>query len=193
MIKEFRISTLSVSLVMFVLGLILTIKPAMSVRLICYMIAGGLLILSVSRLIAFIKARRSGGPGAAANMTFTVVSVVVAVLIAMNPDALAGVIPVVLGVFIVIDGIILILSGITYREFLPRRGISSFIFGVILLVLGIYSIRHSFSVQVMLMRFLGIALLISGGSNLLNHFMLERADSKKKDALTVDFEVHKRD
>ena len=191
MVKEYRISALSVSLIMFVLGLILTIKPVMSVRIICYIIAAGCVALAISRVVASIKMKKSAVGGSTANLLFALIFLGIAAYIAFNPDSFAGIIPVILGVFILVDGAVLILTGITYRDYLPRRGLSSLLFGVLLVFLGGYSILHGFEVQVILMRFLGIALFISGGSNIINQLMLERADRKRIDATTVDFEVHK--
>ena len=191
MVKEFRISTISTAIVMLVVGCVLLIKPETSLYIICLGLAVAFFALALTRLLQYLRLRSESKAKSVGNLVAMIISVALGVYLILNPDTIARFIPIVLGIIVAIDGVFLVITAFAYIHYLPYRGIITWILGIAAIFLGIFSIKHSFAIQVTLMRFLGASLVAAAVFTIVNHIMIEGAASKRVNATTVDFEAIK--
>ena len=61
------------------------------------------------------------------------------------------------------------------------------VIGILNIVLGLIILKYNFATQVVLMRFIGIALLVAAITSVSNGFMVTDANKRKNEAQSVDF------
>lgn len=192
MSKDFRLSTILMSAVMLLTGLVFLLKPRLSIRIICYAIAAVFLVFAVTRLIVYLKEKSDNRAKALGSLLIAIASLVVSLIFVLRPHAITQIIPIVLGFIVMVDGIVLIIAGLLYRAFLPRHGLYSFLIGLLCLLLGFLAITHSFDTQILFMQFIGASLAVSAVASLINRIMIEYAERRKEKALSVDFAEEER-
>lgn len=187
MVKEFRLSAMITSAIMLVIGFVFLLKPALSIKIICYAIAAVFLVFAVSHLIGNFMLKRRTGSGSVWDIIISIITLALAIVFIVRPVTIAQIIPIILGIIVLADGAVMVISWVVYRSFIPKGGIATLLIGLVCIVLGYLAIAHSFGTQVVFMQFIGASLIVAGGSNVFSQFMLEAADRRKKNAVTVDF------
>lgn len=190
--QTIRNNSLLSTFLMLAMGLIFLLDPKMSVKIICTIIAAGFLVFAFSRLFAYFSLKKAGeksGLPVKINLAGAIVTAIISVIIFLNPQTLGAFIPIVIGTVIIVQGVIFIGCGVFWNSFLPKRGMASFIIGILNILLGFLAIRYNFATQLLLMRFIGIALVIAAVTNIANGIMVTNANKKRDDARTVDFDT----
>ncbi|MBQ6583096.1 MAG: DUF308 domain-containing protein [Mogibacterium sp.] len=189
MIKELRLSNIAISVIMLAAGIVLLWKPATSLQIICYAIAAVLVLLALTRIVAYIRLKKESTVSALVNALIAVILFIAALFVFLRWQKVAGILPTVLGVLIMVDGVMLIITGIAYHKYMARKGLASLLPGLICVIGGYFAISHSFETQLFLMRFVGGSLIASAVFNLINQVLIERADTMKRNVTTVDFDT----
>lgn len=186
MAKHLRLTSVITSLLMLAAGIFLLNKPRTSIKMICTAIAVCFLVLAATRLIAYLRLKKENTLGAFGNMVLAIILLVAAILFFVHPFSVTQIIPITLGIIILANGIILIVSGAVYRSFLPKKGLISILIGLLCVGLGWYATTNPFATNLMFMKYVGIAFIISAGSNIINQalaeigeFRLKRAEANK--------------
>lgn len=182
--KQYRITTLIGAVPMFILGLIFSAHPELSVQLICYSIAALTGVMTAIELFQSAKLRRVTGSISVAGYASAIFFVVLTVILLLQPHSITSMIPVILGILIILGGVLIIGSGVLYRGFLPRNGIYTFGLGAIAILLGVicFAVRLRFEYDTMIIRFIGISMLFTSIASLVNFVMVNRAASLKEEA-----------
>ncbi|MBQ6622228.1 MAG: DUF308 domain-containing protein [Mogibacterium sp.] len=189
MIKEIRLSAIGSFVLMLAAGILLLCKPKLSLQILCYAVAIAFALLAVTRLIAYIRLKKENSGQALLNAVLAIFLFAVALYVLVKWETVAGILPTILGVLVIIDGAALIFTGIGYNRYLPKKGLSSYILGILCIGLGYFTIAHSFSTQIFFMRFIGATLVLSAIFNAVNQILIERADVRKRDYATVRFDT----
>lgn len=171
MVKHLRLTSVITSLLMLASGYFLAVNPKTSIKLICTAIAVCFLVLAATRFVTYISLKKESPVAATSNLVLAVILVIAALLFFFHPFSITDIIPIALGIIMLANGIILIVTGAVYRAYLPKHGIISILIGLLSVGLGYYAISNPFATQIMFMRYVGIAFIISGACNLLNEIL----------------------
>ncbi|HKK95918.1 MAG TPA: DUF308 domain-containing protein [Anaerovoracaceae bacterium] len=181
--KSFKFTTLMSSLIMIALGLLLALKPELSIKMISYGIASAVLLFGIVNLISYFKKKAFTPTSAMLNLIFAIFSILLGLLIIIKPLLMASLIPIFLGLIIIVDGSLLLFAGLTYRKFLPKQGLTSIIIGIIIIIFGCIVVLYPFATELVLMTFIGISLVLTGATNLTNQLLIEFKTNKNEPTL----------
>lgn len=159
------------------LGLVLLIWPGTTMRIVCTLLGGMLLIYGLLQIVLWLISRErtmiSQGM-----MVFGIVLAVIGVWILMQPEMIIMAVPVIVGVLIVIHGIHNIVQAIALKKDDYDRWWLAFLFGALTVVLGGILVYNPFEVAETVVRFIGIFLIYDGVSDI---WILSRVFKVKRD------------
>lgn len=102
LMKNFSRSSLISSIVLIVLGVLLIFQSEATIISISYIIGGVLILLGVLALLRFVKNSNKDAKSEL-DIIYGIVTIILGVLIINNPQAIASIIPFVLGISIIIN------------------------------------------------------------------------------------------
>lgn len=177
--KSFKFTALTSSVIIILLGMVLTLKPELSIKMICYGVAASIFLFGAVNLISYLRKKAMTPKSAIFSLILGIFSILLGIFIFIRPLTLAALIPVFLGLIIMVDGSLLFFTGLAYRKLLPRQGLTSILVGLIIVIFGGIIILYPFATEIILMTFIGISLVITGVSNLINQLLIEFKSKKE--------------
>lgn len=156
--KVFNISMIS-SVLLFLFGLILTVNAEGFIKSITVAIGVILLLIGVFPVIDYFRYRKDG-LGASIGLISGIFSIVCGLMLLINEDLLMILIPVFIGVWMIINGINKIQVSFEIKDLGEKSWIITFIYSVLIMVLGGYFIVNPISGATTVTSFIGIILCI---------------------------------
>lgn len=191
MTKTYKISALGVSIATTIVGAVLFLKPEISLKLICYAVSIIVLAYSASKFVQYFATKNNEERSSTPALIAAVFTALLGLFLVLRPTTISQIIPIVLGIIIIVNGLLIFGLGIFYRLFLPKNGMLSIIFGLICIILGLLCTLYSFESQLILIQFIGISLLVSGITSLLNDIFVIKAMGEKAKVMDVEFTTTK--
>lgn len=156
--KVFNISMIS-SVLLFLFGLILTVNAEGFIKSITVAIGVILLLIGVFPVIDYFRYRKDG-LGASIGLISGIFSIVCGLMLLINEDLLMILIPVFIGVWMIINGINKIQVSFEIKDLGEKSWVITFIYSVLIMVLGGYFIVNPISGATTVTSFIGIILCI---------------------------------
>lgn len=156
--KVFNISIIS-SVLLFLFGLILAINAEGFIKSITVAIGVVLLLIGVFPVIDYFRYRKEG-LGASVGLISGIFSIVCGLMLLINEDLLMILIPVFIGVWMIINGINKIQVSFEIKDLGEKSWIITFIYSILIIVLGGYFIVNPISGATTVTSFIGIILCI---------------------------------
>ena len=156
--KEFNISIIS-SLLLFLFGLILAVNAEGFIKSITVAIGVVLLLIGVFPVIDYFRYRKEG-LGASVGLISGIFSIVCGLMLLINEDLLMILIPVFIGVWMIINGINKIQVSFEIKDLGEKSWVITFIYSILIMVLGGYFIVNPISGATTVTSFIGIILCI---------------------------------
>lgn len=156
--KVFNISIIS-SLLLFVFGLVLAVNAEGFIKSITVAIGVVLLLIGVFPVIDYFRYRKEG-LGASVGLISGIFSIVCGLMLLINEDLLMILIPVFIGVWMIINGINKIQVSFEIKDLGEKSWIITFIYSILIIVLGGYFIVNPISGATTVTSFIGIVLCI---------------------------------
>ena len=150
--KVFNISIIS-SLLLFLFGLVLAVNAEGFIKSITVAIGVVLLVIDYFRY-------RKEGLGASVGLISGIFSIVCGLMLLINEDLLMILIPVFIGVWMIINGINKIQVSFEIKDLGEKSWIITFIYSILIIVLGGYFIVNPISGATTVTSFIGIILCI---------------------------------
>lgn len=191
MTKTYKISALSASIATTIVGGVLFIKPEISLKLICYAVAIMVLAYSASKFVQYFAMKNNEQVSSTTALLVAVFTALLGLFLVLKPTTISQIIPIILGIIIIANGLLIFGLGIFYRLFLPKNGMLSIVFGLVCIILGLLCTLYSFKSQLILIQFIGISLLVSGISGLINNIFVIKAMGEKAKVTDVEFTTSK--
>ena len=179
--KSFKFTTLISSVILVVVGMVLTLKPELSIKMIAYSIGASILLFGLVNLISYFRKKALAPKSAMVNLILSIFSILLSLLIIIKPLMMASLIPIFLGLIVIVDGSLLFLTGLAYRKMLPSQGLISVLIGIVIIIFGCVIVLYPFATEVILMTFIGISLVITGCTNLINQLLIEFKSKKENE------------
>ncbi|NLY82348.1 MAG: hypothetical protein GX078_06190 [Clostridiales bacterium] len=184
LLKSLRLSTIMSSVIMLILGFALVLKPEMSIKMICYGCSAAFIAFGIISLFGYFIKKNINPRGAMLNLVLSIFTVLLGLFIFIRPIAVSSIIPIILGITLIVDGSLLFITGINFRKELPRKGLVAILIGLGICLLGIAIVLYPFESEIFLMTFIGISLIFTGISNLINQFIIEHNLKKLEKDIT---------
>lgn len=156
--KVFNISIIS-SLLLFLFGLVLAVNAEGFIKSITVAIGVVLLLIGVFPVIDYFRYRKEG-LGASVGIISGIFSIVCGLMLLINEDLLMILIPVFIGVWMIINGINKIQVSFEIKDLGEKSWIITFIYSILIIVLGGYFIVNPISGATTVTSFIGIILCI---------------------------------
>lgn len=156
--KVFNISIIS-SVLLFLFGLVLAVNAEEFIKSITVAIGVVLLLIGVFPVIDYFRYRKEG-LGASVGLISGIFSIVCGLMLLINEDLLMILIPVFIGVWMIINGINKIQVSFEIKDLGEKSWIITFIYSILIIVLGGYFIVNPISGATTVTSFIGIILCI---------------------------------
>ena len=156
--KVFNISIIS-SVLLFLFGLVLAVNAEGFIKSITVAIGVILLLIGVFPVIDYFRYRKDG-LGASVGLISGIFSIVCGLMLLINEDLLMILIPVFIGVWMIINGINKIQVSFEIKDLGEKSWIITFIYSILIIVLGGYFIVNPISGATTVTSFIGIILCI---------------------------------
>lgn len=156
--KVFNISIIS-SVLLFLFGLVLAVNAEGFIKSITIAIGVVLLLIGVFPVIDYFRYRKDG-LGASVGLISGIFSIVCGLMLLINEDLLMILIPVFIGVWMIINGINKIQVSFEIKDLGEKSWIITFIYSILIMVLGGYFIVNPISGATTVTSFIGIILCI---------------------------------
>ena len=156
--KVFNISIIS-SLLLFLFGLVLAVNAEGFIKSITVAIGVVLLLIGVFPVIDYFRYRKDG-LGASVGLIYGIFSIVCGLMLLINEDLLMILIPVFIGVWMIINGINKIQVSFEIKDLGEKSWVITFIYSILIMVLGGYFIVNPISGATTVTSFIGIILCI---------------------------------
>lgn len=173
LLERIRRMELLMAVISLILGVIMVIFPQKTMSVICYVIAGAILLYGVIDIISYFTSKSYEG-----NFSLTllrgVVASVIGIIIFIRPSYLSTFIPIVLGILLIIDGI----TSIQKSVFLKNNNVYfwhiNMIESILTLALGIFVLINPLSAQNAIIICLGISFIWYGITSVWNYLYVQK-------------------
>ena len=169
-ISKFTKSSIISSFALIALAILLIVQSEATIIAISYIIGGLLVAIGVLAEINYIKNARE--KIADLDIVYGIVCVILGILIITNPQAIAGVIPFVIGFIIIVNSAIKLQYSLELRKEKNELWLSTFLLSIIMSFCGIILIFNPFQGAVFLTRIVGIFILIYAILDLISTFVI---------------------
>ena len=186
--KVFNISIIS-SLLLFLFGLVLAVNAEGFIKSITVVIGVVLLLIGVFPVIDYFRYRKEG-LGASVGLISGIFSIVCGLMLLINEDLLMILIPVFIGVWMIINGINKIQVSFEIKDLGEKSGIITFIYSILIIVLGGYFIVNPISGATTVTSFIGIILCIYAVLDIIDCIIIKvKVKNLKKDLDKIENNV----
>ena len=159
LLKRIYRMSLASSIVFLIFGLLLIFQTESVISTVSVIIGILLLIIGIYPIINYFRNRQSGF-FSSAGLLYGIFSVVAGIVIIVNKNLLATIIPVLSGVWMMINSVNKIQIAMELRDNKVSSWIISFIFAIIILIGGTLLIINPFRGAVILSKTVGIIIVI---------------------------------
>lgn len=186
--KVFNISIIS-SLLLFLFGLVLAVNAEGFIKSITVAIGVVLLLIGVFPVIDYFRYRKEG-LGASVGLISGIFSIVCGLMLLINEDLLMILIPVFIGVWMIINGINKIQVSFEIKDLGEKSWIITFIYSILIIVLGGYFIVNPISGATTVTSFIGIVLCIYAVLDIIDCIIIKvKVKNFKKDLDKIENNV----
>lgn len=172
-LKKIKADVILSAVLCFALGVVLLVWSTETINIICRALAVGLMIIGVVNIISYFRDKSM-------HMFSGVLGLIVLLIGAwlfMRPESVVSLIPIVIGVILAVHGIQDILLAIETKNNSYEKWWSILLMGIISLALGVFCVVYAFGLVSFALKFIGIALIYDGLSDL---WIVSRASKSAK-------------
>ncbi len=172
--KDFnRIFTTSIltSIIFIAFGVFLLSRPDTTLKIISYTLGIVIILLGSISFGKFFSSKREHMDF---NLIYGILSIIMGLIIILNPTALATLIPFVLGFWILINSIIKIQYSLDLKKYDNRAWIPTFTIGLLTLVWGLILIFNPFAGAMAITQMIGIFIIVYSILDIVESFILHK-------------------
>lgn len=152
-------SSIGTSIILMILGLLLIFQSEATIATISY-IAGAILISAgVLALIRFVKNSKEATANMSLDILYGIVTVILGVIVIMNPHAIASILPIVLGIAIIINSASKLQYAFVLKNDNNNLWKATMTIAIISTICGVVLLFNPFAGAVLIMKIVGIFIL----------------------------------
>ena len=154
LMQKFFRSSLVTSIVLMILGVLLILQSEVTIITISYIIGTLLIALGAIAIIKFVK-NVIGITREDLDIVYGTVTIILGVIVIYNPEAIASIIPIIIGIGIVISSATKLQYAIELKENLSSQWKTTMIISIISAICGVILICNPFKGAVVIMQIIG--------------------------------------
>jgi len=158
LMKKFFRSSIVTAIILIILGLLLIFQSEATIMTISYIIGGILIALGVLAVIKFIRGTNKEGKSEL-DIVYGVVTTILGVLIITHPQAIASVIPLILGIAIIISSATKLQYAFELKANKNKLWKATMVISIISTLFGVVLLFNPFKGAVMFTKVVGIFIL----------------------------------
>lgn len=189
LLKRIKTNVMISSLLCVILGLVLVVRPGLSIRIVCTAVGVVLILSGIVRIVDYF-AERDGSMYSQINLIFGIVLAVVGVWIALKPDKVLAIIPIIVGIVIVLHGLHNLKQAMELWRDKYDKWWVAVIMGVLTVGFGVLLICRPFKAIDTVVMLIGFFLIYDGLSNIwIVSRIYKNAKILKQEASAVEVEI----
>lgn len=134
--KKIWWSSVTSSIILFILGLLLFLKPDTVIHVVALILGIFIIVVGIFALLKYFRAEQKNGM-IRFNIIYGGVCIVSGLILALTPSAIASILPIVLGIWMIISSLLKIQYALNMKEAGSTSWIPTFTLAMITLVVGI--------------------------------------------------------
>lgn len=154
LMKKFFRSSLISSIILMIIGVLLILQSEITIITISYLIGTLLIAMGAIAIIKFIK-NINNVAREELDIFYGVVTIILGVIVVYNPEAIASIIPIIIGIGIIINSATKLQYALELRESLNNQWKTTVVISIISAVCGVILICNPFKGAVVIMQIIG--------------------------------------
>ena len=154
LMKKFFRSSLISSIILMIIGVLLILQSEITIITISYLIGTLLIAMGAIAIIKFIK-NINNVAREELDIFYGVVTIIQGVIVVYNPEAIASIIPIIIGIGIIINSATKLQYALELRESLNNQWKTTVVISIISAVCGVILICNPFKGAVVIMQIIG--------------------------------------
>lgn len=154
LMKKFFRSSLISSIILMIIGVLLILQSEITIITISYLIGTLLIAMGAIAIIKFIK-NINNVNREELDIFYGVVTIILGVIVVYNPEAIASIIPIIIGIGIIINSATKLQYAIELKQSLNSQWKTTIIISIISAVCGVILICNPFKGAVVIMQIIG--------------------------------------
>lgn len=190
--KDFLKSSIATSIFLVILGILLVFQSEMTIMAISYVIGGILVAIGALALIRYIKKAADKESTSELDIIYGIVTIIFGVIIIQNYQALASIIPIVLGVTIIVSSVGKLNYAFQLKADDNQLWKTTMIISIISTICGVVLLFNPFSAAIGIMKIIGIFIIVYAILDLVSTIAIKSSVTKIYDAVEetiVDAEI----
>ena len=159
LMRSFYKSSIATSIVLLIIGVLLFFRSEEAIIGLAYIIGTILCVLGIVAVVMFFK-DSSENIKNDLNIVYGIVSLILGILVIVNPNAIAKLIPFIVGIIILINSAIKITYSIEAKDSGDEIWKSSLIMAIISLICGIIILFNPFETSVVVFKVIGAFIIL---------------------------------
>lgn len=159
------------SIILFLIGLFLLMKPETTLHAISYFVGIVLIVWGIIPIITFF-ANKEKESYLEFSFIFGVFALIFGIIVMLNPNIIGSIIPLVIGIWMIINGITKLYYSITINK--EQNASAAIVISLIILICGLLLVFNPFGGAKMLTKIIGIFIIIYSVLDLVECYTLKR-------------------
>lgn len=185
--KNFFKSSFITSIVLIILGILLVFQSETTIMIISYVIGGILVAVGTLALLRYVKNAKAPQLNNELDIIYGIVTIIFGIIIIQNYQAVASVIPAVLGISIIISSAAKLNYAFQLKANNNRLWKTTMIISIISSICGIVLLFNPFKAAIGIMKIIGIFIIVYAILDLISTFAIKSSVTKLHKAMEESF------
>ncbi len=172
-LNKLWLGSLFTTILFIVVGVLLIIKPEEIITMISTIIGIGILVVGIFAFVKYFRGQKNQS-GFSFDLVYGTICAVSGSLLILNPKAVASVLPLILGVWMLFNSILKIGYVLDLKKQSGKDWVSPFVLTILTLICGILFVFNPFKGATIITQILGATLVFYAFIDLINSFILKR-------------------
>lgn len=183
--------SLFTSFLFICVGVLLIIKPSEVIQLISIVIGIGIIIAGIFAFIKYLKLYKEQN-GFYFDLVYGIICIVAGTLLIFNPNAVASILPLILGVWMLINSAFKIQYVLDLKKYQDSSWIWTLVLTILTLACGILFIFNPFRGAEILMMLLGITIIVYAIMDVINMILLRKKGKEFLGEITTSLVIEEK-
>ncbi len=171
--KKIWWSSVTSSIILFILGLLLFLKPDTVIHVVALILGIFIIVVGIFALLKYFRAEQKNGM-IRFNIIYGGVCIVSGLILALTPSAIASILPIVLGIWMIISSLLKIQYALNMKEAGSTSWIPTFTLAMITLVVGILLVINPWRGAQVILQIVGGFLMAYALLDVIASFLLNK-------------------
>lgn len=167
----YMVTNCILALIIVLLGTILYLRPSTAIKTVSWLIGLYFAIQGIVSIVSYLKKDRISLLNF--NLIYGIISILVGLFVILNPFAIANILTVGLGIWLIISGGLKINYGARLKLIKENSWLLTLVVGIISVLFGLMVILNPFS-KLVLVEVIGLFMLVYGVIDLTNIILIKR-------------------